>query len=112
MLVIVIVIIFYQLILKLMTVVVVMMVMTKMMCDVSDNSVDTGGGGGGYDDDDRSHDRLSLSVVALAYVYQRYVRVVFSHILLMLLNLKILARSMDKVEHIFFKNIGCQGFFW
>lgn len=111
MLVIVIVIIFYQLILKLMTVVVVMMVMTKMMCDVSDNSVDTGGGGG-YNDDDRSHDRLSLSVVALAYVYQRYVRVVFSHILLMLLNLKILARSMDKVEHIFFKNIGCQGFFW
>lgn len=47
-------------------------VMTKMVCDVGDNSVDG--------DNDNSHARLFLSVVTPAYVYQRYVRVVFSHI--------------------------------
>lgn len=53
----------------------IMTVTTKMVCDVGDNSVDGGDG-----DKDNNHARLFLSVVTPAYVYQRYVRVVFSHI--------------------------------
>lgn len=52
-----------------------MTVMIKMVCDVGDNSVD-----GGYGDKDSNQARLFLSVVTPAYVYQRYVRVVFSYI--------------------------------
>lgn len=68
--------------LKLMTMMVMMMVMTKTMCGIGENSVDAAA----YSGDDDSHARLSLSVIASAYVYQRHVRVDFSHILLMLLD--------------------------